>query len=148
MVHSYYEESDNFSNLPQEKIKSICAFCYYDGKFVIVKNEGRWEPVAGHVEEGETSVDALIREVREESNMKVLSFFPIGYLYSYDEDYYQTRYLCLTEPYGPFISDPDGGVTETKLIEPDDFLRYVSWKDTATLIKERCLRIIKDLKTV
>ena len=88
MVYAYYEESDDFSNLPQEKIGSVCAFCYCDGKFVLVNNEGNWEPVAGHVEKNESPDEALIREVKEESNMKVLKYFPLGFQYSHGEDFY------------------------------------------------------------
>lgn len=144
-VYVYYEESDDFLNLPQEKIGSVCAFCYCGGKFVLVNNEGNWEPVAGHVEKKESPDEALIREVKEESNMKVLKYFPLGYLYTYGEDIYQTRYFCTTEPYGPFISDPDGGVTEIKLVETEKFFDIVAWKGTIHLIKEKCLKIIEKL---
>ncbi len=144
-VRAYFEEADDFSNLPQEKIKSICAFCYLDGQFVVVKNNSNWEPVAGHVEVGETPEQALIREIKEESNMKVLKCFPIGYLYTYGENIYQTRYLCLVEPYGPFVSDPDGGVTEIKLVKPEDLPSVIDWRDTALLMKDRCLKILTNL---
>ena len=33
-----------------------------------------WAPIAGHVDEGENAKQALIREVKEESNWKVKSF--------------------------------------------------------------------------
>ncbi len=145
-VKAYFEEADDFSGLPQEKIKSICAFCYLDGQFVVVKNHSNWEPVAGHVEEGETPEQALIREIKEESNMKVLKYFPIGYLYTYGEDIYQTRYLCLVEPYGPFVSDPDGGVTEIKLVKSENLSSVIDWRDTSLLMKDRCLKILATFK--
>ena len=138
----YYEETDDFSQLPSEKIKAVCAFCYYDNKFVIVKNGPYWEPVAGHIEEGETPEQALIREIKEESNMKVLKYFPIGYLYIREVDIYQTRYLCFVEPYGPFEMDPDGGVTEIKLVSPADIVNVIDWKDSTLLMKDKCMEII------
>lgn len=141
-VLAYYEDLDDLSKLPQEKIKSICTFCVCNEKFVIVKNHGNWEPVAGHVEKGETVEEALIREVNEQSNMRVLKFFPLGYLYTYGEDIYQARYLCITEPYGPFISDPDSEVTEIKLVEPEEMLKLIDWKDTSLLMKEKSMKII------
>jgi len=144
-VEAFYEDIDNFSKLPQEKIKSICAFCYHDGRFVMVNNEGRWEPVAGHVEEGETDEEALIREIKEESNMKVLKSFPIGYLYTQGQDIYQTRYFCLVEPFGPFLADPDGGVTEIQMIDSDKFLDFIKWGESAVKIKEQCLDIIQKI---
>lgn len=141
-VSAFYENVDDFSNLPQDKIKSICAFCYCDGKFVVVNNESQWEPVAGHVEPNETVDDALIREVQEESNMKVLKFFPVGYQYINGQDIYQTRYFCVVEPYGPFVADPDGDVTEIKLVEPSTLIEYIRWGESAKYITERCLEII------
>jgi 8-oxo-dGTP pyrophosphatase MutT (NUDIX family) len=140
----YYEETDDFSHLPPEKIKSVCAFCYYDNKFVIVKNGSYWEPVAGHIEVGETPEQALIREIKEESNMKVLKYFPIGYLYTREVDIYQTRYLCFVEPYGPFEMDPDGGVTEIKLVPPAGIVDVINWKDSALLMKDKCMEIIRN----
>lgn len=141
----YYEDADDFSSLPIEKVKSVCAFCLYDGRFLIVKNEGRWEPVAGHVEKGEDLQTALEREIKEESNMKVLKTFPIGYFYGQEEDIYQTRYLCLVEPYGPFVADPDGDVTEIKLVKESEILDHVHWKDTALLMRDKCLKIVYNL---
>lgn len=37
-VHAFYEETDDLSVLPQEKIKSVCAFCCVNKQFVVVKN--------------------------------------------------------------------------------------------------------------
>jgi 8-oxo-dGTP pyrophosphatase MutT (NUDIX family) len=142
----YYEEVDDFSALPQDKIKAICAFCYYDEKYVIVKNGPYWEPVAGHVEEGETGEEALIREIKEEANMKVLKYFPVGYLYIKEVDVYQTRYLCVVEPYGPFVSDPDGDVTEIKLVLTEDLTKFVAAEDTALLMTKKCLNIVETLR--
>ena len=146
-ISGYYEETDDFSSLPPKEIGSVCAFCYYNNKFVMVKNEGNWEPISGHVEKNESPEEALIREVKEESNMKVIKYFPLGYLYTYGEGeyFYQTRYFCITEPYGPFVSDPDGGVTEIKLIKPEDISKNINWNGIDNLIKDKCLKIIKNL---
>lgn len=100
--------------------------------------------MAGHVESGETPEQALIREVQEESNMKVLKYFPVGYLYTYGKDIYQTQYLCLVEPYGPFVKDPDGGVTEIKLVKPDDLSTVIGSGDTDTVAINKCLKILAD----
>jgi 8-oxo-dGTP pyrophosphatase MutT (NUDIX family) len=143
-VVAFYEDTDSFDSLPAEKIKSVCAFCIYNNKFVIVKNEGNWEPVAGHVEPGESLEESLIREVKEESNMNIIRFYPIGYLYTYDQDIYQARYLCIVEPYGPFVSDPDGGVTEIKIIDMAEIKSYFNWGEVDERIKDRISEIIKE----
>ncbi len=144
----YYEDCDNFSNLPAEKIKAISAFCYTDGQFVLVQNEGRWEPVVGHVEPYETFEQALLREIKEESNMEVLSFFPLGYLYINEVDIYQAQYLCVTRPYGPFLSDPDGGVTAIKLVPQEEIVQNLDPDDTASLTLKRCAEVLAQLKVI
>jgi 8-oxo-dGTP pyrophosphatase MutT (NUDIX family) len=142
----FYEDTDDFSKLPAEKIGAVCAFCYYDGKYIIVKNGLNWEPVAGHVEPGETPEQALVREIKEESNMKILKYFPVGYLYIREVDIYQTRYFCEVVPYGPFVSDPDGGVTEIKIIDPADIFKFVNSTDTSLSMVPKCLKIIEKIK--
>lgn len=146
----YYKDADDFLNLPQEKVLAICAFCYYDGKFVLVWNGSNirknWEPVAGHVEKDETFEEALIREIKEESNMKVLKFWPLGYLYVQEGDFYQAQYLCQVEPYGPFISDPDGGVTEIKLVDFAEIDGYLTKDDTSRSTLSRCAEVWEKLK--
>ncbi|MFA7252686.1 MAG: NUDIX hydrolase [Candidatus Paceibacterota bacterium] len=142
----YYKDSDDFSDLPQEKILAVCAFSFYGDKFVLVKNHGRWEPVAGHVEKGEGHVEALIREIKEESNMKVLKYFPLGYLYVEEKDFYQAQYLCLVEPYGPFINDPDGGVTEITLVDFSEVPKMLGPDDTSRATLKRCEEMFKKVR--
>ena len=50
-------------------------------KMVVVYSEdkGYWAPPGGGIEKGETVEEAVIREVREETNMKVLHQELIGY---------------------------------------------------------------------
>ena len=141
----YYEDCDHFSGLPQEKIQAVCAFSFYGNKFVLVKNDPHWEPVAGHVEKGESPEEALVREIKEESNMKVLKYYPIGYLYIREVDIYQAQYLCLVEPYGPFVSDPDGGVTANILVDFSDIPKYLDKGDTSNLTLDRCWSVFKKI---
>ena len=49
------------------------AFIFYKGKLLLVfhKKSQRWMHVGGHVEEGESLNDALIREIHEETGLKV-----------------------------------------------------------------------------
>ena len=143
-----YEESDDFSNLPQDKIGAVCAFCFCDGKFVLVNNAGKWEPVAGHVEKGESADSALVREVKEEANMKVLKYFPLASLYFKDDDYFMTQYLCITEPYGDFVSDPDGEVTEIKMVDFYDIPKYFSKGDSSRLTLDRCKSVLDKIKLI
>ncbi len=89
------------------------------------------------------------REVREESNMEVLSFLPLGYQKGEKpgEGYsYQLRYVCNVRPYGEFVSDPCGVITEVKLIDPADYKQYVKyWGKIGDRCVERGLELAKRL---
>jgi hypothetical protein len=53
----------------------------------------------------------------------------------------QVRSFCIVEPYGDFESDPDGDITEIKLIDPQDYKKYFDWKVIGDRIMERAMEI-------
>ncbi|MDO8569686.1 MAG: NUDIX hydrolase [bacterium] len=126
-----YSESDPLINLEGKVLQGVHAFCFYNEQLVIVYTESKkyWTPPGGGIEPEETYEQAVIREVKEETNMKVLHQELIGYqdIYEPDKIIRQTRSFCLVEPYGDFVSDPDGDITEVKLINPKDYKKYFDW---------------------
>lgn len=138
-----YKEDNPLRDLSGKILQAVQAFCFYDGKMVVVYSEekGYWAPPGGGIEPGETIDEAVIREVQEETNMKVLFQKLIGYqdIYEPDRIVRQTRSFCTVEPHGPFVSDPDGDVTEIKLIEPEDYKRYFDWGEIGERIAERTI---------
>src|SRR3989344_2628502 len=46
------------------------------------------------------------------------------------------------EPYGEFISDPAGSITEIKLIDPKDYKQYFDWGKIGDRILERALEML------
>ena len=149
-----YHDVDSFEDLPKEKCKQAYGIAFHDDKFIIVNNIKKpwsYTPVGGSVEKGEHPDDALVREIQEESNMKVLEFKPIGYQKVIDtsgseEPYYQLRYFCIVEPYGPFESDPAGKVTEVIECDPKNYKKYFDWGKIGDKIIERALEIKQSLK--
>lgn len=140
-----YKDVDSFDFLDYNKIKQIYAVCLLKDKMVIVyhgKNK-TWSLVGGSIEKNETLDDCLKREVKEESNMKVINFKPVGYqeVTTRDKTIYQLRYVCRVEPYGEFIGDPDGKITEIKIINPKDYKQYFDWGEVGDQIVERALEI-------
>ncbi len=53
----------------------------------------------------------------------------------------QTRSVCIVEPYGPFISDPDGEVTKIELIDPKNYKEYFDWGEIGDHIMRRALAL-------
>ena len=144
----YYEDKDPNQDLEGKMLTGVHGFCFCDGKLVVVyaENKKYWTLPGGDIESGETYEEATIREIQEESNMKVLHQELIGYqdIYEPDRIVRQTRSFCIVEPYGDFISDPDEDITEIKLIDPKDFKQYIDWLKIGDRIMERALGMLKE----
>jgi 8-oxo-dGTP diphosphatase len=147
-----YREDDPLTDLDGKILQAVHAFCFCGDKLVVVyaATKGYWAPPGGGIEPRESYEEAVIREVKEETNMKVFSQKFIGYqdIYEPDRIVRQTRSVCIVEPYGPFISDPDGDVTEIKLIDPNDYKKYFDWGEVGERIMERAIIFKHDLLTV
>ncbi len=147
-----YTNTDSFSDLPKEKCRQIYGVCFYNNKLVIGFNGKKqtWSLIGGTVEPGETLKQTLVREVSEESNMEVLKAVPIGYQEVISsngaEMLYQLRSCCIVKPIGPFFSDPDGSVTEIKLIDPLDYKKYFDWGKIGDCIINRAVELKENLK--
>lgn len=141
-----YRDIESELDLGGKKIKGVHAYCFYKDKLVVVyaENKGYWTPPGGGVEKGEDARSAVIREVKEESNMRVISHRFIGCqdIYEANGMVSQTRSVCIVEPYGPFLSDPDGDITEIRLIDPKEYKKeYFDWGVVGDHIMSRALKI-------
>lgn len=127
-------------------IAGVHSFCFYNDKLVIV-NEGKdyWTPPGGTIEKGETYEQASVREVKEESNMKVIYQECIGYQdFKLPEEkrvIRQVRMFCSVEPFDDFVIDPDGDILEIKLIDPKDFRKYIKWGEIGDHLMKSAIEI-------
>lgn len=140
-----YLDIESESDFGDRKIQGVHAFCFYKDKLVVVyaANKGYWTPAGGGVEKGEDVRSAVRREVKEETNMNVLQQRFIGLQDMHEQGGItsQTRSVCIVEPYGPFVSDPDGDITEIKLIDPKEYKKYFDWGEIGDHIMARALQI-------
>ncbi len=130
-------------------LDGVHSYCFYGDKLVVVsKDEQYWTPPGGAIEPGETFEEASIREVKEESNMKVLHQECIGYQDVQAAEggriFRQFRMLCIVEPHGDFVSDPDGDIFHIKLIDPADYKQYIKWLEIGDRLMERALEMKKE----
>ena len=138
-----YHDIKSLAELGGKKVDSVSAFCFCSDKLVVVfsKKKGYWTPPGGAVEKGESVEAAVIREVKEETNMRVIKQKLIGYqdVFEQEKTRVRVRVACLVEPCGDFTADPDGDITEIKLIEPSDYKKYFDWGAIGDWIMEQAL---------
>jgi 8-oxo-dGTP pyrophosphatase MutT (NUDIX family) len=138
----------------EKDISGVTGFCFCGEKMVVVYSAKKnyWGHPGGAREADETIDEALIREIREETNMRITTHHIIGYqeVFEPEKVVAQTRHLCIVEPIGPFVADPDDGeVTEIKLIDPADLKKYVDWGKVGEHILKRAMEIkINILKNI
>lgn len=146
-----YEDVDTVQDLGVRVIRHVHAYCFYQDKIVIVWAEDKqyWTLPGGAIEKEESIEEAVIREVLEESNMKVLKQTLLGVqdIFEGDDVVSQTRSVCLVEPFGPFVSDPDGDITQIKLIDPSELKQYVDWGEIGEHLLERALQTVRKMET-
>lgn len=151
VLNVVYQEGDPAVNLNGAILEGVHAYCFYQDKFVVVyaESKGYWTPPGGGIEVGENYEEAVVREVLEETNMKVTHQELIGYqdIYEPEKTVRQTRSFCMVEPLGDFVSDPDGEVIEIKLIDPQDHKTYFDWGSIGEHLMSRALEI-KNSKTL
>lgn len=144
-----YRESDPTKDLGDRIITAVHGICFCDGKLVVVyaNDKGYWTYPGGSIEPGETYQEATVREIIEESNMRVLHQELIGYQ-DIDEpsrNIRQTRSFCIVEPIGDFVFDPDGDITEIKLIDPSEYKKYVDWGEIGDWMMKRAVEMKEKL---
>lgn len=143
-----YSDLDSFDDLDLSKCTQTYGVCFCDGKIITGYNkvDKAWGLIGGTIEKGETLEQTLRREIKEESNMEVLSYRPIGCqkaIDTRDDSFvYQLRYVCTVKPYGPFVSDPADAITEIKLIDPKDYKQYFDWGKIGDRIIERAVELL------
>ena len=145
-----YFDVQTFNDLPINLVQQVYGVCFFGKKMVIVRNgaRGTWGLVGGRREQGESIDQTLRSEIKEESNMHVLKWRPIGAQKVIEPDnnfYYQLRVVCKVNPLGPFISDPGGNVCEVKSIDPVTYKEYVDWQEIGEHIIRRALQIQSNL---
>jgi 8-oxo-dGTP diphosphatase len=149
-----YSEHDSFDHLPYEQCRQVYGVCFHGDKMLVVYStsdgEGdMWILPGGTKEEGETYERTLIREVQEETNMRVLKYLPVGVQKVINPDKsvdYQLRFAALVEPIGEFQSDPDGDIQKIELIDPANYKSYFDWGEIGDRIIARALKLRESLE--
>ena len=144
-----YRDIDHVDELEGRVCMGVRAYLFCDDKLVVTYSERKdiWEPAGGNVEVSESVTDAMIREVQEETNMKVVRHACIGYEDIFAEAGTVTlmRFVCIGEPYGEFVEDPDEReITRIEHIDPEEYKKYFDWEDVGDHMMARAIKIKKN----
>ena len=141
-----YREADPLQNLEGREINEVRACCFVDDKLVIVYEPRRdiWNLPGGKTEQKESFKDATVREIKEETNMEVVSQAIIGYVDTKEARY--TYSWCSVKPLGKFVVDPDEDISGIKLIEPKNIKEYYDWGPISQRVVARAVELNRSLK--
>lgn len=107
--------------LEQYKYVVVCSF--YQGKYVLSKHQSRdtWETQGGHIESGETPLDAAKRELFEESGITDADIYPVCDYYGYNSQSHSNGMVFLATVHS-FDQMPQYEMKEIKVFEalPND----------------------------
>jgi len=92
------------------------------------EREGFWQPITGGLEEGETRIEALRREVREETGIK--------YIIRIIEDVHYFEFLD-PSPYKEYVYGVEVSPTETIILDKKEHseFRWCSFQEALGLMK-------------
>lgn len=141
-----YHDCDSFENLPLALCQQIYGICFLENNIVIGHNgkKDTWGLLGGTVEKDEKIPDTLFREVKEESNMHITKWQPLGYQFVITKDntkLYQLRAYCEVEKIGEFENDIGGSIDKIKIINPLDYRQYFDWKSIGERIIQRGIQM-------
>lgn len=123
----------------------LTTLCYIEkeGKYLMLYrnkkekdvNEGKWIGIGGHFEEGESPEECLVREVYEETGLKLTAYRFRG-IVTFCADGWPVEYMCLYTADG-FEGELSGDCTEGQLqwVEKEKIMDLKLWEGDKIFLK-------------
>ena len=89
-------------------------------------NKNKWVGIGGHIEDGETPNQAIIREVKEETNLDLISLDYRGLLHFINNDYEEDIYLYTSNAFKGTLEECNEG--ELRFIPFSDLMSLNMWE--------------------
>lgn len=114
--------------------KTVLCYIEKDNQYLMIyrnkkKNDlngNKWIGVGGHLEKDETPDDALLREVKEETNLDLISYQLRGLIYFQNDDFKEVMYLYTADKFVGEIKECNEG--ELHFIDKDKILDLNIWE--------------------
>lgn len=126
-------------NLKEDAFKRIISntvLCYIekdDSYLMLLRNKrkddmnkGKWIGVGGHIEPNESKEDALIREIKEETNLNLLDYKLRSIIYFHNDNYMEVMNLYTSDKFEGELSNCDEGTL--KWVKKSDILDLNLWE--------------------
>lgn len=117
-------------------------------KALLLNNDGEWVFPKGHLEANETELDAAIRELYEESNVKVNAQESIGQVDEYKFYFSGENAVKVIKVFAFIINDEreitynkNEGFINGKWIEVDDALKMLKHNDAKNVLEKTIKKI-------
>lgn len=127
-----------------ENVKYVVVCTYFEGKYLLSRHRERlsWETQGGHIEPGETALDAARRELYEESGVRAAKLYPVcDYLgVNPPRQANGTVYLAVAEELGEL---PESEMGETALF--DMLPENLTYPNVTPRLYEEAKRILETL---
>ena len=122
-------------------IETVLAYIKKDDQYLLLYrnkkendlNKNKWIGVGGHLEKGETPEDALIREIKEETNYDVLSFSKRAIIYFENEDFKEAMHLYLVDKVKGELKECDEGTL--KYFKESELFNLPMWEGDKIFLK-------------
>lgn len=131
-------------------IKLVAAACFdKEGHLLIMSEYSRWRIPGGGPKEGESSVEALKREMFEEVNVELGEIKLMGAFKIVGPDpksgvQYHLCYYAKISKFLPRKEDPEEGkIHEYKLINPSEVNNFVDWGVTGEAMFEDAIKTFR-----
>ena len=119
-VLAYIEKDDSYLMLFRNKKKKDI-------------NANKWIGVGGHLEKGETDIDALYREVKEETGLDIISYEKRGLIHFHYDDTYELMHLFVVKEVKGELVECDEGTLE--YIKKSEILNLPLWEGDKIFLK-------------
>ena len=114
--------------------ETVLCYIEKDHKFLMLYrnkekndlNHGKWIGIGGHLEKGETKEEALIREIKEETGLTLLSYKHRGNIIFQNEEYEEVMYLYTSDCFIGEVRECDEG--ELSWVDIDKVMSLPSWE--------------------